>query len=238
MSAFDFNKPSGLFPSRNRKSNRPAGYRRSIPPPRRFASRWRICRPSCCSAPIWRSMRRASIAPPSAGCTTAPNIRSPSPRLVRTRLVRRSARPSTRRRIWSERALSRNLCPFTYPPPCGEGRPPERSEGGRGGGKKALAHRCHPHPVAPRIKSGVAVPALHKGEGRMRTRSRISTGFAAFTLPPPFAGRIASRPSERRARGPKEERSMKRFCLASAMVFAAHAVLQPGRRTRLLRPAP
>jgi hypothetical protein len=45
-----------------------------------------------------------------------------------------------------------------YPPPCGEGRPPKRSEGGRGGGRAVMhEHRFTPRPPPP--------TPPHKGEG-------------------------------------------------------------------------
>ena len=60
-----------------------------------------------------------------------------------------------KRRTRSARAMARAP---TYPPPCGEGRPPKRSGGGRGGGRSCCARRVQQHRPPPPTPP-------HKGEG-------------------------------------------------------------------------
>ena len=100
MSAFDFNKPSKLFPSRNRKSNRPAGYRRfdiaaeavrfaveDLPPELLLGAYLEVDEARFDCAAIRRLYDSAEY---------------PLARSSRQGPARRRARSSTKRRTWSE----------------------------------------------------------------------------------------------------------------------------------------
>ena len=65
----------------------------------------------------------------------------------------------------------------SYPPPCGEGRPPKRSEGGRGGGRCCwthLAQQLRPPPPTP----------PHKGEGSRPSSRRVCASNSKLSADP------------------------------------------------------
>jgi hypothetical protein len=91
---------------------------------------------------------------------------------------------------WLQSWVTRICRLRAFPPPCGEGRTPERSEGGRGG---VFEHE--PHPARARLRLRAIHPP-HKGEGdlshaRTGTDSIVTNHLA--NAPPP-GGFVFGRP--------------------------------------------
>src|SRR5262249_33189060 len=79
-----------------------------------------------------------------------------------------------------------------YPPPCGEGRPPKRSEGGRGGGRSygtQLAPQLRPPPPTPPHKGEGSPPTARRYRALLeRTTPQPGVPCGNFGLPPACSG--------------------------------------------------